>query len=655
MTPRDVIALYGAERHKEAEEACRVLLSEDAHNATLHNVLGAILLAQGEVQQAIESIQAAIRIDPTYAQAMNNLGNAYRAEGLIQNAAEAFTTATRLAPNLQPAHANLGIVLKELGRTRESLDALEEAVSLDPSDAEAKIALGAVLIDLGRAQDAKTVLTEAVALAPDLAEAHSNLGNALQDLNEIEAAISAYDRAIATRPSFAVAHYNRGTALIRQGRIVEGVSAYQRALAFDPENRNTASNLLFALNYLENATPEDVARRHRALAPSGSARPTATTARHGLSATVRIGYVSPDLRDHSVAFFLLPLLEARDRTRVHVTCYAAAPESDAVTARLRAASDAWRNVADFSTDRLRKAILDDGIDILVDLAGHSGRNRLDVFAHRAAPVQVSWLGYPCTTGLETMDFRLTDAVADPPGDADTLHTETLIRVSDGFLCYRPGTTQDIAPSPFDDAGGVMTFGSFNNLPKINEGTVGVWAAILRDVPNSRLLLKSRHLADPATRFRYVALFGSHGIDASRLDLRAHTPRRSDHFASYGDVDIALDPFPYNGTTTTCEALWMGVPVVTLRGDRHAARVGASLLTQIGRPDWIAESTEDYVAIARRLAASPDTLRKERADLRARVEASPLRDEAGFARRIERIYKDLADASSSSSSVSRPRS
>jgi len=311
---------------------------------------------------------------------------------------------------------------------------------------------------------------------------------------------------------------------------------------------------------------------------------------------------------------------------------------DATTERLRGLSDGWVDVRGLDDTALAARIRDDGIDILVDLGGHTGGNRLLVFAREPAPVQVSYLGYPATTGLEAIGYRLTDARADPPGVADDFHGEALIRLNRCFLCYgTPDDAPEVAPRPAD---GPITFGSFNHLPKVTPEVVATWCRILDRVAGARLILKAKGLASAVTRDRVRALFADHGIAPERVETIAWLPAPGDHLALYGRVDIALDSFPYNGTTTTCEALWMGVPVVTLAGDRHAGRVGASLLATVGRDDLITATRDDYVARAVALAADADGRAAARRDLRERVRRSPLGDAAGLATEIEAAYRAM---------------
>jgi predicted O-linked N-acetylglucosamine transferase (SPINDLY family) len=350
--------------------------------------------------------------------------------------------------------------------------------------------------------------------------------------------------------------------------------------------------------------------------------------------------VSADFRAHSVASFLTPLLEGHCRRVVEIFCYADVIRPDAVTAHLRGLADHWLPVAGMPDEALSQRIRADGIDILVDLGGHTAHNRLRVFACKPAPVQLTWLGYPNTTGLRAIDYRIVDDVTDPPGAADGFASETLLRLPGGFLCY--GAAKDAtepAPPPCLKTG-VITFGSFNNPAKMSPATLDTWAELLTRVAGARLLLKGKPFADEACRASFLARFGERGVAAERVQLIAWLPNSTAHLALYEQIDIALDPFPYNGTTTTCEALWMGVPVVTLRGNRHSARVGASLLGQLGLTDWIAASTGDYVEIALALGADPGNLHSLRHSLRRLMAASSLCDGNAFARKIENAYRTI---------------
>ena len=341
-----------------------------------------------------------------------------------------------------------------------------------------------------------------------------------------------------------------------------------------------------------------------------------------------------------MSHFIGSLIAGHDRQAFEVFCYAEVARPDDWTARIREHADAWRSTVGMDDSAAAKQIREDGIDVLVDLAGHTGQNRLLVFAKRPAPVQVTWLGYPNTTGLTAIDYRLTDEIADPEGDADALYTETLVRLPGGFVCYGPASdTPEAAACPVHQCGSV-TFGSFNVLSKVTPEVVAVWAEILDRVPKSRLLMKNRSLADEETRARYLQMFDAHGVAAERIELCAWINSSAGHLGAYARVDIGLDPFPYNGTTTTCEALWMGVPVVTLSGDRHSGRVGASILTRVGLADLVAEAEAAYVEKAVALAGDIDRLAALRLELRDRLGRSPLCDAPAFIRYVEAAYREM---------------
>ena len=397
------------------------------------------------------------------------------------------------------------------------------------------------------------------------------------------------------------------------------------------------------LNYTDTLTPDSLFAEHarlgaqlEAMSPSGD-----MSIRHGdRGQRLRIGYVSPDFRKHSVAYFLEPLLRAHNKNSVEVFCYAEVLRPDVVTDRFKSLADGWLFTVGMSAENLTRRIREDGINILVDLAGHTAKNRLSVFTCKSAPVQVTWLGYPNTTGLRSIDYRLVDAVTDPHGEADALAVETLVRLPDGFLCYDP---PDEAPKPTPPPcanGAAITFGSFNNPAKLSAMTLDAWAAILGQLPNARLLLKGKPFADQVTRELFLDRFAQRGVATKRIELMAWVPNTTSHLAAYQEVDISLDPFPYNGTTTTCEALWMGVPVVALSGNRHASRVGASLLRRLNLDELIARDAGEYVQIAVNLADQRDRLADLRRRLRPRMTASPLCDAPAFARHMEAVYRRM---------------
>ncbi len=553
----------------------------------------------------------------------------------------------RRALAAEPGHADalhlLGVIARRAGRHEAAVQLIGEAIKRNGRDPLYHYNLGNALDDLGRLDEAATAYRRATDLNPDFAEAHFNLGFAFQNHRKFDEAIAAFRRAIEVRPDYAEAHSNLGVALQGQGKLDEAIAAYRRAIEVRPDHADAQSNLLMCLNYHDEITADRVFAAHREWGArvARQARPPAAYANaRDAERRLRIGYVSPDFRQHSVAYFVEPLLKGHDRQAVEVFCYAEVARPDAATARLRGLADCWRATVGLSDDELADRIRADGVDILVDLAGHTANNRLGVFARRPAPVQATWLGYPNTTGLDAIDYRLVDAVTDPPGAADALASETLVRLEGGFLCYggAPDAPEPAAPPCLKN--GAATFGSANNGAKVSTAAFDAWARLLVRLPEARLLLKGPQFGDATARALLLARLAERGVAAERVELMAWLPDKAAHLAVYDRIDVALDPFPYNGATTTCEALWMGVPVVTLRGDRHAGRVGASLLSQIGLTDLVADSVENYVEIAAALAGDRERLTDLRGSLRPRMAASPLCDGPAFARKIEAAFRRM---------------
>jgi predicted O-linked N-acetylglucosamine transferase (SPINDLY family) len=465
-------------------------------------------------------------------------------------------------------------------------------------------------------------------------------GRALRINGFLEEAEGNMVKAIHADPRNADAFINLGGVLVYQGKISEGIASFRRALAFDPHLIKARSNLLFVMNYSEKYSSREIYD-----ASLLYQKMLGRTAKYDFSNNpdtnrrLRIGYISPDFCRHSVSYFFEPLLSNHDREKFEVYCYSCVERPDETTDRLKRVSSKWRECVGLEDDLIVKMIREDRIDILVDLAGHiATRIRLPVFSKRAAPVQVTWLGYPNTTGLSTIDYRITDSIADPDGISDRLHSERLVRLPYGFLCYRPETdAPEVRPAPAD-SNGFVTFGSFNMIPKLSDVTITVWSSILKAVPDSRLILKTYSLIDGLTRNRVAAAFSRQGIAPERINMVGAFLSVRDHLDLYGEMDIALDPFPYNGTTTTCEALWMGVPVLTFLGDRHAGRVGGSILRQLGLNELVAESIEDYVNRAIALTQSIELLNDYRRRLRPLMTGSTLCDGKLFAHLMEDAYR-----------------
>jgi predicted O-linked N-acetylglucosamine transferase (SPINDLY family) len=598
------------------------------------------LLAAGRLADAEPLLAKLCQGDRRDANAWLTLGAVRGQRGNHAGAAEALGRAVRLRPRHAPAHFNLGVALRASGRWEEAAATFAEAVRLDPTHQDARRAHGQALMAVGRYQAAVASYREQLRTAPEDPEAHANLGLALHRLGRLAEAVAAYRRSLELYPGERNTQDNLAAALTQQGMAVDAVAVYREALSRRPDDARAHSNLLLSLQYLDEIDPAELFAEHRRWGerhgrPNGSAAPFINPV--DPERRLRVGYVSADLREHSVAYFLEPLLEHGDHERFDHVCYSAVPRPDAVTARLQAHADLWRDIVGRDDADLARQIREDRIDVLVDLAGHTAGNRLPLFARRTAPVQATYLGYPGTTGVPAIDYRLCDATTDPPGD-EAYHTEELVRLPGCFLCYRPpADAPRVEPAPSATAGRV-TFGSFNNLAKVNTGVVDAWAEVLRVLPDARLLLKSAFFSDAATADRYRALFAERGVAGERIETVGRAPTTVEHLAVYRRLDVALDTFPYNGTTTTCEALWMGVPVVTLAGHRHASRVGASLLGAVGLAELVAGDRREYVARAVAMARDRARLASLRRELRGSVAASPLCEPSAFARRVEDRYR-----------------
>ena len=645
--------------------------------------LAIVLRRQNQPQEALRLLQQALHLAPETGVLHFNRGNLLRDHGFWAEAAHSYQNAALRMPGQIPPLEALAECLRALGQEDVALSVksqiilieagladalysvdhalhrkdaiatairrLQELLVRRPDHRDVRFQLAGLLQLLERESEAVVVYRDLLKADPTHVNALCNLGAALKKLGQLDAAFAVYLRAVVLQPDNAEVLFNLGNGFQARGRLLEAIAAFRQALKVRPDFQGADANLLAALNYAASLPRAEILGEHQRFAARHAAplearplfRPD-TPHDRSPERRLRIGYVSPDLWRHSCAYFLLSYWPYHDRQQaVEVFVYADVKRPDSFTRRLRSHADHWHNSVDDSDAALAARIRADAIDILIDLNGHFAGTRLLAFARKPAPVQITWLGYPNTTGLASMDYRLVDAVTDPPGDADPFHSETLIRLPTPFLCYSPvPEAPAVTASPPCSRGAPLTFGSFNNTAKVTTEVIAVWAALLHRIPGSRLLLKSRSLDDPGTRDRFAAAFREHGLGAGRVELLPWSLLSQDHLRTYEQVDIALDPFPYNGTTTTCEALWMGVPVVSVTGDRHAGRVGMSLLTALGHPEWIAPSTAAMIPQVAALADNREHLAALRAALRPQMAASPLCDGPGFARSFETVCRTL---------------
>jgi predicted O-linked N-acetylglucosamine transferase (SPINDLY family) len=578
------------------------------------------------------------------AQEYYNFGLENMHAGRLFEAIAAFKKALRLYPSFADAYNNLGICKFESGNTHNTAFYFKKAIAAEPTHAKAFNNLGKLLLDSGSFLEASYYLHKAIDLESDNPDAWYNLGIASLSRGMFDEAQNQFVEALSLRPDFPRAYNNLGNVLLLEGNISAAVGTFRRALELQPDYREAHSNLLLALQYSTETTETilyNEARLYEKVFQDSeksdliSAPRTQATHQH----RIRIGYVSPDFKKHSVSYFLKSLFMAHDREAFEIFCYASVSRPDKVTLEFQRLADRWCDCSTIHDNQLAEIIAGDQIDILVDCAGHTAENRLEVFLLKPAQVQVTWLGYPGTTGLTAMNYRLTDAVVDPVGSADCLHTETLIRLPGCFLCYKPPNDAPSIYQPYRKSQRVITFGSFNNLAKLNIETIQLWSKILSKVKKSRLLLKNRSFVNVAVRNAWLQKFATAGCDPDIIELLPPVTGEREHLECYKDIDIALDTFPYNGTTTTCEALWMGVPVVALRGDRHVARVGASILTHVGVSELVASSTEEYLEIAVRLAGDREKINIYRCTLRSMM-SSTICDAKKFAVSVESVFCEI---------------
>ena len=663
---------------EEAVSAFEKAIQLNSEHAEAYNNLGLALQNLGKLEKAKTSYEQALKLNPDYAEAYNNLGLLFHSQNELENASIAFEKVLQLEPDNAEVLSNLGGILYLQHRLDEAKTICEKAIQIKPEHAEAYNNLGTILDSQGMLNEAEAHIKQAILLEPDFAEAYKNLGiirqhqgfleeakSALEKAIEIkpdfieaynsygyvqllggesEAAIKIFNKALDFNPNFAEAYNNLGFAYQDQNKYMLAINNYLRALKLKPDFYKAHSNLLFCMNYAPELNVQNNFKEHQNWAQQHAIPLADKILPHANNPapdrTLRIGYVSPDFRFHSVAYFIEPLFREYSRDKFITIAYSDTVQPDSMTEKLQSLVDNWRNIAGMSDEQVAELVRKDTIDILVDLTGHTANNRMRVFALKPAPIQVSYLGYPNTTGLPTMDYRLTDAWADPPGQTEQFHTEELVRLPCGFLCYSPPQDcPEVGDLPALTSGHI-TFGCFNNSTKLNPKAISLWSKLLQQIPESQLILKARNLKCESGQKLLIKMFEENSISPNRLKFINFISSFYDHMELYNEVDIALDTSPYNGTTTTCEALWMGVPVVTLTGDTHISRVCNSILSNIDMPEFIAETPDNFVEIARDLVNDLDMLVNLRKGLRDKIRRSPLTNAHAFTCELEKIYLNM---------------
>lgn len=681
--------LHQQGRLPEAERVYREVLTHQPRNAAGLHLLGVLALQAGKPTDAARLIRSALQIDPTEAAAWSNCGEALRALHQYAEAEACYREAVRRAPDNASFWSNLSIALHYLDRMPEAESALRRSLALQPQNTKAWCNLGNVLRVQMRFAEAGEALRQALTLQPAMPEAWNSLGALLRDQKRIEEAERSFRRAIEINPRFAEAFSNLGSLLKETGRLSEAESMYRQSLALAPHIAETHSGLASTqreaglndlackgyqdalrlsprtIRYLSNllftqaanATAPDPAHFANAQAwgrasmrPPLCQGPVASV----VSRPLRIGYLSADFKHHAIARFVESLFSAHDRNRVQVFAYSNVKHPDATTESIQSRVDHWHVVAALTDEAAARLIHSHQLDLLIDLNAHTRDSRIGILGYKPAPIQATYLGYFATTGLPAVDYWITDSILHPESTKE-LAVEQLWRLPRCWIAYGPPADSPEVGIPATPG---LTFGSYNHLSKIGEPTLDLWSSVLRAVPDSRLLLKTRHLGDPGIQERVRASFRSRGIDAGRLDFAGHTPGLGDHLRGYHNLDIALDPHPYNGGTTTCDALWMGVPVLTLTGATMPARMSTSMLTSVGLPDWIADSPADFVsrAVAHATAwqaLSPREKLDRRRAIRAQAAASPLFDARDLARALESAFEGMLGKRASSDARVQP--
>ncbi|KWA33388.1 tetratricopeptide repeat protein [Burkholderia territorii] len=626
-----------------AVDSYRAAVALNPGRAIVHGNLGTALLARGDLDESIATLRRAVELDPLDPQVHNCLGSALREAGRNDEAIVHFERVIELSGGDVDAHLNLSRALKSQNRIEESVEAGKRAIELDPRRAEGYVNLAHAYYWLDRVDDAIVQYRRALEFDPDSADIHQNLSIALCQARRVHEALESAQAAVALEPGTARRHAHLADVLRKTGDVDAAIKCYRRALECDPDNPGTYTSLLFCLAGQTDFDPDAYLADARVFGARMSmhAKPWRHQPAPLNGRRLRVGFVSGDFRRHPVGIFLESVVAHLDRSRVELVAFTTFDTEDDYTARLKPHFDGWHRITDLGTEQTARRIHDERIDVLVDLAGHTAHNRLPAFAWKPAPIQVSWLGFFASTGIAEMDYFLGDAHVLPAAE-EAHFVERPWRLPDSYLCFTP-PPHDVQVGPLPMLrNGHITFGCFGKLVKVTDDVVRVWSRLLHAVPGAKLLLKAYELAVEdicdATRARFAA----HGIGADRLILEQGSSRDA-YFAAYNRADVMLSPFPYPGGTTTAESLWMGVPVLGMKGERFVTHICESLLHAAGLGDWIASDEADYIAKAVAFSRDRGELAAMRAGLRQQMQRSPLGDAKRFARHLEDAFHGMWDA------------
>ncbi len=627
----------------KAEKALAAALRIDPNHALANNAMAELLSRKTIHNKALVHAQRAVDSDPNRVEFFLTLARLLRQQNQNREAEKIYRSALSVHPNNPTLIIELGGTLRDQNLFDEAEEHYQNALKLAPKNTKVLRSAGAFFQSISRHTEALDAYERYIALRPDDAGMLNNLAIILRDLNRFEEAEKYYLECAKREQDKSYVYNNLAILAMEMGKPEESIQYYKKALDDKPQYTGAHSNMLFYMNYLSSMSAQEIFEEHKRFAIMHTEPFLEGTCVHANDPSpdrrLKIGYVSADLYGHAVSYFIQAALKNHDRSNYEVFCYAHVRKPDGMTKQLREFVPNWFYIHDLSTKEVVELIKSHEIDILIDLGGHTAGNRLQVFGYKPAPVQVTWIGYPNTTGLNTIDYRFVDEITDPTGEADQFHTEKLWRLPECFTCYTPQAALPDSKTLAAKKTGQVTFGSFNNASKLSPATIEAWAKILNKVEGSRLLLKSASLVDEGTQERFFTMFESHGVPSSRVEMMGKLSSH-DHMRLYDSIDIGLDPFPYNGTTTSCEALFMGVPIVAVLGDRHAARVTGSLLHQVGLGDLATNNVENYVNKAVELANDLDRLESIRVDLRENMINSPLCDQQQHTRNVEQAYRQM---------------
>ena len=625
----------------EAEEHFREATELRPDFVEAHNNLGNVLKEQEREEEAMRQYRRTLELNPSHAAAHNNLGVILQHNGNSDEAIAHYRKALEIDPTSADTHFNLANALRELGDFEQAIAVYRRAIARGAGFIEAFVNLGKTLKDRGNLAAAIEIYRQGCSIHPNSGHLHNNLGTALESLGELTEAVAHYHKAIQLDPTYVEAYYGLGNARMAGGELAEAITIYRQALELRSD-AGAHSNLLFCMHYSPDFDTDALVAEGRRWQAQHAAPFRSEWQPHenerDPERRLRIGYVSADFRYHPVGWFMKPVFAHHDKEQFEITCYASVTSADELTGTFRARSDRWRSIFGMSDAELADQIRADEIDILVDLSGHTREHRLLAFARKPAPVQVTAGGHYNTTGMEAIDYLIADRFHAPDG-TEPYFSEALVRLPHDYICYEP---PPYAPTVTDLPAlreGHITFGCYNNLAKVNAGVIAIWARILKALPSASLRLQTHQFNDAPTVHRYRALFADHDIASNRLTLAGGAPH-PELLAAYGNIDIALDPFPYSGGLTTCEALWMGVPVVTLTGKTFCGRHSTSHLNNVGLPELVTETPDAYVAAALSLANDPDRLDALRRGLRDKMAKSPMCDAQRYTRELEEAYREM---------------